>query len=86
MANDYFDVPGSGSFNDREFVHEVMFGESGDEYADYYFHEVFFGDLSKEQREQMYQDMVQYLWDEYGFQFEDAFDWEDFRASYEEIA
>lgn len=33
--------------------------------------------------EQAYQDMIDYLWDQYGIDFEDAFDWEDFRAWYD---
>jgi hypothetical protein len=85
LSDDFIDVPGS-DFNSTEFVHRVMFQESGDEYANYYFHEIFFGDLPQDERDTMYRDMVQYLYDEYGFEFTEAFDWEDFRAHYEEIS
>jgi hypothetical protein len=30
-----------------------------------------------------YAELVEYMWDEYGIDFEDAWDWEDFKAWYE---
>lgn len=33
--------------------------------------------------DQAYQDLIDYLWDVYGIDFEDVFDWEDFRSWYD---
>lgn len=51
---------------------------SGDDRAQELFHDAFFED-----NEKAYQDLIDYLWDVYGIDFEDAFDWEDFRSWYD---
>jgi hypothetical protein len=40
-------------------------------------------ELPAGERESAYNAMVEYLWDEYGLDFEDVFDWEDYRDWYE---
>lgn len=44
---------------------------------------MFNSDVSPEEREQAYQHMVEYLWDEYDIDFDQEFDWEDFREWYD---
>jgi hypothetical protein len=39
-------------------------------------------DLSPEEREEVYDMMVDYMWDAYGIDFEDTFDWEGYREYY----
>jgi hypothetical protein len=39
--------------------------------------------VSVEERQAAYEELNQYLWDVYGIDFEDAFDWEDYRAWYD---
>jgi hypothetical protein len=80
---DYIDVSGADDYG-TSFVHSVITQESNDEYAQYWFNEYFFNpDLSDSQREEIYREMVDYMWDEYGIDFEQAFDWEDFREWYD---
>jgi hypothetical protein len=40
-------------------------------------------DVQGSMREDAYQAMSQYLWDEYGIDFDDVFDWEDYRDWYD---
>lgn len=39
-------------------------------------------DLSYDQRQQMFEDLEDYLYDEYGLYFADVWDWDDFREWY----
>lgn len=59
---------------------DILFGNDfeTDPRAQELFSEAFFHENAE-----AYQDLVDYLWDEYGIDFEDAFDWEDFRAWYD---
>lgn len=45
-------------------------------------------DVSKPEREAIYGNLVDYIWDEYGIDFEskDAFDWEGYREWYDSVA
>lgn len=40
-------------------------------------------DIDPEARDDAYAMMVDYMWDEYGIDFDMAFDWEDYRSWYE---
>lgn len=40
-------------------------------------------ELSFDQRQSAYEDLSDYLYDEYGLVFEDVWDWEDFRSWYD---
>lgn len=64
----------------REELGHILWGTGAevDELAMGMFERAMFDDDN-----QAYQDLVDYLWDEYGIDFEDAFDWEDFRSWYD---
>lgn len=63
-------------------IEDILFGLHGqylqDDRAFNLFDKAFF-----DKDERAYRDLVDYMWDQYGIDFEDAFDWEDFRAWYE---
>lgn len=62
-----------------EQVNDLLFGSANqtDEYALQLFQEAIF-----DSDESSYRQLVDYLWDEYGIDFEDAYSWEDFREWY----
>lgn len=39
-------------------------------------------DLTRDERDEAYDMMVDYMWNAYGIDFEDAFDWEGYREYY----
>lgn len=43
-------------------------------------------DLSPEERADAYDDLIDYLWDEYGIDFDADFDWEGYREWYDSAA
>lgn len=45
-----------------------------------------FEDAVFENDQSAYQDLVDYMWDQYGIDFEEAFSWEDFREWYDSNA
>lgn len=65
--------------NQTEQVTELLYGPgyAVDTHARDLFEEAFFG-----HSQQAYDDLVDYIWDEYGIDFEEAFEWEDFREWY----
>jgi len=70
----------------RDALYENLgFGEPAqDQTAHDLFWSVYYdNDLSIPDREQALQQLNDYLWDEYGIDFEAVWDWEDFRAWYE---
>jgi len=70
-----------GALDDADRLQDVLFIENSgtyDEYAQTLFAEAFF-----DQNQDSYDALVDYLWEEYGLDFEDAFEWEDFREWYE---
>jgi hypothetical protein len=71
--NDYFDPPPSRDVN------EILFGNDRvvDMEAQDLFREAFFND-----NQGAYFDLIDYMWEQYGIDFEDAFTWEDFREWY----
>lgn len=47
------------------------------------FHEAMFDrELSQEERDTVYEELLDYLYDEYGIDFEDSFDWDAYREWY----
>lgn len=44
---------------------------------------LFNSDLSTEEHAYAMDSLKEYLWDEYGVDFDDVFDWEDYREHYE---
>jgi hypothetical protein len=61
-------------------VNELLFGNSSivDEHAQHLFMEAFF-----EGDDKAYIDLVDYMDSEYGIDFEESFDWQDFQEWYE---
>lgn len=43
-------------------------------------------DLSNEDRAAIMETMRDYVWDEYGIDFDDVFDWEAYREAYDSVA
>lgn len=81
--DDYSWWGGDGDFGEldaSDLTQDILFDESSedfDAYAQQLFVEAFF-----DQSEQAYEDLISYMWDEYGIDFEEAFDWADFREWY----
>lgn len=75
---DEFDWEDVGEFDSPD-VKDILFGEGDvvDERAQALFFE---GVIDKD--EGAYQDLLDYMWEEYGIDFEEAFDWQDFREWY----
>lgn len=70
----------------RDFLYDNLgFGESAqDQTAHDLFWSVYYdNDLSIPGREAVLQELNDYLWDEYGIDFEAVWDWEDFREWYD---
>jgi hypothetical protein len=40
-------------------------------------------DVTTDERRDAYDELVEYMWNEYGVDFEDVFDWEDYRVYYD---
>lgn len=61
-------------------VNEILFGDPStmDQHAQDLFREAFF-----EGNDAAYIDLVNYMWEEYHLDFEEAFDWEDFKEWYD---
>lgn len=71
--DDYYEVVDTPPLNDILFGGELDM----DQRAQDLFMEAMF-----EKDEQAYSDLIDYMWDVYGIDFEAAFDWEDFREWY----
>ena len=65
-----------------EQLNDMLFGDNGayliDPVAEAFFIEAVF-----EKNPDAYQALVDYLWDNYGIDFEDTLDWQDFRSWYD---
>jgi hypothetical protein len=80
LMAEYYDDDYSIEDGSNADLNSILFGNDfeTDEHAQVLFSKAFFdGD------EGAYQDLVDWLWDEYEIDFEQAFDWEDFRAWYD---
>ena len=64
----------------REELGHILWGNDAeaDPLVQGMFERAFFDD-----DDQAYRDLIDLLWDEYGIDFEDAFNWEDFRSWYD---
>lgn len=78
--NDYFVGHAWSSSSDAYNVNEVLFGPPGveDMHAQQLFMDAYF-----ENNTRAYIDLIDYMWREYGIDFEDAFSWADFREWYD---
>jgi hypothetical protein len=69
----------------QESLYELIgfFPDTGDITAHDLFWQVMYNDeLTADQREDYYEQLEVYLYDSYGLDFEDLWDWEDFRDWY----
>lgn len=58
-----------------------------DRLAQALYDEAFFNfDLSPEDRHDIMETLKDHLWDEYGIDFDDVFDWEGYRDAYDSVA
>ena len=75
----YVEIPDA---DQREALENILWSSwsdvNHDAEASRLFQEAFFNDNAS-----AYRDLVDYLWDEYGIDFEDAFEWADFREWYD---
>src|SRR5262245_62082310 len=72
--------------NQQEFLYELIGfdADPGDVTAHELFWEVMYNDeLTQSERDALYEQLQDYLYDEYGMYFDDVWDWEDFREWYE---
>lgn len=76
-VDDYFDAY---AVENQSEVNDILFGDVShvDMHAQELFMEAFFND-----NDSAYQELKDYMWEEYEIDFEDAFDWQDFRDWYD---
>lgn len=81
MAEYYDDDDYSVEMPSSLELNSILFGNDfeTDAHAQELFSQAFF-----DNNETAYQELVDWLWDEHGIDFEEAFDWEDFRSWYDE--
>lgn len=81
-----FDYGSLSIEHQQEFVYELIGFKDRelDSDARAMFWDVMYNDeLSLGGRLEAYEDLTEYLWEEYGIEFSEIWDWEDFRAWYE---
>lgn len=94
MDDSWFDAPDNWTEKESDvFAHSMdnVFDENpalaqdmaNDEWLQFLYDEVFWGDYAGDDRATMYEALVAYVDSEYGIEWEDIFDWEDWRASYD---
>lgn len=79
--------PEDWEYDERELYKDLIGGER-EALEDYelqdLFHDALFDlEIDRLEREHAYQDLLDYLYDEYGIDFESEFDWEDYREWYD---
>lgn len=81
------DVPGWWDETENNLFDDLLGGESeimNDPELQDLFHEALFDmDVDERSRAEAYDELIEYLWDEYGIDFELDFDWEDYREWYD---
>lgn len=87
MAGDDFDLPGEW-YSTELFLFNDLLGGDYEAFTDTTLQglfdlAMFDPDASPSQRQEAYDNLVDYLWTEYNIDFEDVFDWEDYRTWYE---
>lgn len=91
MATDYdddeaFDYGSLDEIHQQYFVYDLIgfHGPTLDIEARNLFWDVMYNDnLTAEQREATYDELVRMMYDEYGIDFAEIWDWDDFRAWYD---
>jgi hypothetical protein len=83
-ADDFYDFGSLPEHDQQAFLYDMLFMGVGDQEARGLFDDLMYNnELSQEQREAVYDQLAQYIWDEYGINFEEVWDWDDFRAWYD---
>lgn len=87
MAGDDFDIPGEW-YSIESFLFNDLIGGDYEAFTDEHLQglfdtAMFDPDTSTEERQEAYDALIEYLWEEYNINFEDAFDWEDYREWYD---
>ncbi len=80
-----FDYGSLPEIQQQEFLYDQIgfVGQARDYEAHNMFWDVFYNDeLSTDSRMDLYQQFVDYIWDEYGMNFAELWDWDDFREWY----
>lgn len=82
-----FDVPDDWYGDEERLFDRLVSGddELGNDYhlQDLFDDALFRDDLTPQEREDAYQELIDYLWEEYQLDFEQVFDWEDYREWYD---
>jgi hypothetical protein len=69
---------------DSEFLSDLLFDDNGDPHAQELFDQFMLDpDASEEDKDQAFEELCDYLWGTYGIDFEEMFDWEDFKEWYD---
>lgn len=83
--DDSYDFGGLPPDQQREFLYETIgFDSLG---SDFYLHDLFWSamydnELTNDERDAAYEALNDYIWSEYGIEFDLVWDWEDFRDWY----
>ncbi len=84
-----FDYGSLSIEHQREFTYELLGWEPGglrqpldNDVRETFYDVMYNDDLSYGQRMEAYEDLKEILWDEYGIDFEEIWDWEAFREWY----
>jgi len=84
--DDFYDYGALPEINQQEFLYDQLgfVGVARDQEAHNMFWDLMYNDeLGANQREGIHEDLRAYLLAEYGIDFDDVWDWEDFRSWYE---
>jgi hypothetical protein len=85
MAND-MEMPDHWYHDETSMFVDMLGGDPhlvGDDSLQLLFHEALFDmELDPDTRDNIYNTLVEYMWDEYGIDFDDVFDWEAYREWY----
>lgn len=85
MAGEYDDDDEMSYEEQQELLYDVIgfTDASYDQTAHELFYDAMYNDdLTIDERMQMFEDLQDYLYDEYGLYFADVWDWDDFREWY----
>lgn len=85
MADDY-DDDGMSYEEQQELLYDVIGFLDGEPYDttahDLFYDAMYNNDLSIQERMDLFDELQDYLYDEYGLYFEEVWDWEDFKEWY----
>ena len=86
--DDEYELPGHWSEPEMQMYHDA-FGEyaamAEDRTLQLLFDAALFEEMTPRERDDVYAALQDYLWDEYEIDFDDVFDWEDYREWYSSL-